>query len=107
MRNVRAAHFGKPTGVAVVMVLMVLAMTLAVCYAMLRTQSTTLLIQENEQLQNLARQAAMSGLRAALQRMHSADWSGGSSSFQETISSNQSFQVSYTPGDSLLTAADP
>lgn len=107
MRNLQRSRFGKPTGAAVVMVLMTLAMTLAVCYAMLRTQSTTLLIQENEQLQNLARQAALSGLRTALQRMHSANWSGGSSSFQETISSNQSFQVSYTPGDSLLTTADP
>ncbi|MCS7304282.1 MAG: hypothetical protein NZ602_04140 [Thermoguttaceae bacterium] len=92
---------------AVVMVLMVLGMTLAICYAMLRSQSTALLIQENEQLQILARQAALSGMRAALQQMHSPDWQGVDSSWQGTISAQQSFQVTYTAGDNLLLANQP
>jgi len=107
MRTFRHGSLYHRRGMAVIMVLMVLAMTLTVCYAMLRTQSTALLIQKNEQLQSLARQAALSGLRVGLQRMHSADWAGVETSFQSAISSTQSFQVSYTAGDSLLGAGDP
>lgn len=107
MRCKQCRNPRKPTGVAVVMVLVVLAMTMAVCYAMLRSQSTALLIQENEQLRILARQAALSGLRAGLQRMHSPDWQGVASSWQGAISSLQSFQVTYTAGDHLLSGDDP
>jgi len=107
MRPVRRQSTSQPAGVAVVMVLMVMAMTMAICYAMLRTQSTALLIQENEQLQSMARQAALSGLRAALQRMHSPDWQGVNSSWQAAISSSQTFQVTYTAGDKFLSASNP
>ncbi len=107
MRTLGRGKRRQPAGVAVVMVLLVLAMTLAVSYAMLRTQSTALLIQENEQLQSRARQAALSGLRAALQRMHSPDWQGIDSSWQGAISAQESFQITYRAGDSLLSATDP
>lgn len=103
IRPRRAKH----PGVAVLFVLMVLAMTLTVSYAMLRTQTTALVIQQNEQLQMWARQAAMSGLRTALQRMNSADWEGVHSSVQGVLSDRQSFLVTYTAGDSTLLPTDP
>jgi hypothetical protein len=105
----RAATFRRPRsgprrGVAVVVVLGLLAITLALAYAMLRTQGTANLIARNSSRQLDARLAAEAGLSAALRKMHEDGWAGVSSILAATVDANSSYTVSYATGDATLSA---
>jgi hypothetical protein len=60
----------------VIVVLGVISITLALSYAMLRSQVTSVQIQSNLDRRNAARQAAYAGVSAALRAMHQSSWGG-------------------------------
>lgn len=94
-------------GVGLLVVMMVVASAFALGYAMMRSQSTMLLISRNEVRSGNARQAAVSGLNDAIWRMHqSSEWTGADSVYVETLSDTDSFQVTYATGDPRLESGD-
>ncbi|MBL9082028.1 MAG: hypothetical protein JNK76_09505 [Planctomycetales bacterium] len=95
-------------GVAVVLVLGMIAMTLAVSYALVRAQTEVARGTSNGELRSEARQAAWTGLSAALRRMsQSSGWTGADSTFTGTINTRQTYAVTYTTGDERLTPDSP
>ncbi|MBN2023934.1 MAG: hypothetical protein JW809_14215 [Pirellulales bacterium] len=96
-------------GMSAMLVLVLISVTLAVSYAVLRTQGTTQQIRQNADLQAAARQAALAGLSVALQKMHGDpnDWVGADASFSQSLGSEQGFTVEYATGDPLLSQTAP
>jgi len=94
-------------GFAVVLVLSLLALALATAYAMMRTQSTTVKIQQNASRGGDARQAAEAGLSAALRKIHLDDWAGVDVPLTGQLSPHESFLVTFETGDAFLTENDP
>lgn len=94
-------------GMTVIVVLGVISITLALSYAMLRSQVTAVEIQSNLERRNLARQAAYAGISAALHQLHSPSWAGVDTQFSRDLASQQWFEVGFTTGDLALTATDP
>ena len=92
---------------AIVLVLALVSIALAMAYALLRSQSLNVLMQGNSNLRNEARAAALSGLAAGLQKMSLTGWSGVNSTSTGTLSSTDSYSVTYTAGDPNLAAQDP
>ena len=88
----------------VILVLGILAMTLAVSYATLRSQTVAAQIQNNGQMRTAARQAALVGLAVGLCKMHEAAWSGVGTSHAGQLSSTQKYTVSWVQGDTALEA---
>jgi len=90
--------------------MLLLAVTLGLSYAVVRSQSTALTIQHNARLQASARQAALTGLTVALKKMHSAAWCSGdgvNSTVSGAISDYESYAVTYATGDDSLDPHDP
>lgn len=97
----------KRKGVAVIVVLGLLTITLALSYALLRTQGTATLIARNSSRQLDAKLAAEAGLAAALRKMHEDNWSGITSTLSATVDTNASYLVEFATGDAALTTTDP
>ncbi len=95
------------SGVAVIVVLGLLAITLALSYALLRTQATAGLIARNSSRQLDARLAAEAGLASALRQMHENGWAGVTSTIQATVDANTHYLVEYATGDAALASSDP
>ena len=91
-------------GVAVLVVLLLLAMTLGLSYAAMRSQHTAMLIHRNFDRRSSARQAAMTGLTLAIKKMHTADWQGVGSTLDGSLGEYEGFTVTYTLGDPTLSA---
>src|SRR5262245_9046272 len=89
-------------GVAVVLVLGMLAMTLALAYASLRGQSTIAKLADNLGRGEEARVAAESGVYVAMRRMSEATWAGVGTSFSSNITSDSWYEVSFATGDPQL-----
>lgn len=96
----------RPRGIAVVMVLGLLAITLAISYATLRGQGTTVELARNNGRSMDARVAAQSGLSAALRKMSENAWSGIDSTIRSNVTDNSWYQVTFTTGDSKLLRGD-
>src|SRR5437016_348880 len=94
-------------GISVVVVLGLIAVTLATSYAIMRSQVSAVRIQQNSGRQNLARQAAMVGLSVAIRAMEQSSWGGVNSAVNGTLNSLDSYSATYTAGDDSLTAASP
>lgn len=92
---------------AVIIVLGLLAITLALGYSLLRSQATTLNLQDNLSRSAEARMAAEAGLAAALRAMHQSNWGGVASTLTSNVSSTAWYEVSYTTGDSTLSSSSP
>src|SRR5579871_2531730 len=115
MRNLRrqACDRKNPTqsparrGISIVVVLGLIAVTMAASYALMRAESSTVRIQQNSNRQALARQAAMVGLSVALHNMEQSSWGGVGTTTTGTLDSQNSFSVTYTAGDSSLTSSSP
>lgn len=90
-------------GMTVIVVLGIISITLALSYAMLRAQVTSVEIQSNLERRNLARQAAYAGISSALRTMHSSSWGGVDTALQQDLASHQWFEVGFTTGDASLT----
>jgi hypothetical protein len=100
-------HRARRRGVAIVLVLGLISIALAMAYALLRSQSLNVLVQGNGSLRNEARAAAISGLAVGLQRMSNSGWSGVNSTATGTLSSTDSYSVTFTAGDPNLASHDP
>ena len=105
--DVRSPRLRPRRGVTVLIVLALLAITLALSYAMMRSQSISVQIQDNLGRQDNARQAATAGMTIALRKMHEADWEGVTSVVSGFVSDHDTFRVTYETGDSSLTTDDP
>jgi hypothetical protein len=105
MRNQR---FGRRRrrGLAVIIVLAILSITLALSYSVLRTQVTAVQIQTNANRRGEARQAAQAGVSAAMRRMHDSDWDGADSALSGDVSGTASYQVAFVTGDDSLAEGD-
>src|SRR5437762_2148176 len=101
-----SAYRQRPRGVAVVMVLGLLAITLAISYATLRGQGTTSQLARNSSRALDARVASQSGLAAALRKISENAWAGVSSTLRINVTNNSWYEVSFTTGDSKLTPTD-
>lgn len=102
----RQAHPRDRRGVGVVLVLGLLAVSMALSYAALRTQFTAVKLQDNSDRLDEARAAAECGLAIALRRMHEAGWAGVSTSLSGTLSNTQGYSATYETGDSSLQSTD-
>jgi Tfp pilus assembly protein PilX len=96
-------------GVAMVLVLGLVALTLGVAYALMRTQTLATRISLNAARRDMAREAAHTALALALRRMHDDTWPGVEQGFQGTLDGAGlvGYSVSYTTGDSRLTPSSP
>lgn len=94
-------------GIAVIIVLGLLAITLSLSYALLRTQGTATLIARNSSRQLDAKLAAEAGLANALRKIHEDNWPGISSTLQASVDTNTSYFVEYATGDAALLSTDP
>ncbi len=97
-------------GMTVILILGLLSITIALSYAMLRTQATSQQIQTNLNRRNDARQAAQTGLTVALRRMHEPNWPGVNVpvvGFYQDGSRYVVYYVVYETGDEKLSPADP
>ena len=109
LRKTRARRLRRRRGgFAIILVLGMIAMTLAVSYALVRGQAATARGSSNHELRSEARQAALTGLSAALRRMNqSNNWGGADSTFTGTVNSGQTFAVQYITGDAKIDADGP
>ncbi|MCE9553506.1 MAG: hypothetical protein K8T91_09040, partial [Planctomycetes bacterium] len=89
---------------AVVLVMVIIAISLAVSYSMLRMQTTALDLNSNSARQVDARHVAVTGISVAMQKMSAANWAGVTSTVSGNISPYESYSVTYTTGDSSLTS---
>jgi hypothetical protein len=94
-------------GIAVLLVLGMLAMTLALSYASLRGQATVAQLAENLGRGEDARLAAESGIYAALRKMSDGSWAGISSTMTGNVTDNSWYEVSFVTGDGPLPPGDP
>jgi len=88
------------------MVLGLLAITLAISYATLRGQGTTIELARNNGRSLDARVAAQSGLSAAIRKMSETSWGGIGSTLRSNVSDSAWYQVTFTTGDSKLLRGD-
>lgn len=93
-------------GYALVLVLGMIAMTLGVCYSMLRVQATSTQVAGNASREAAARQAALAGMSIAIRQMHQSDWQGVDSTINGQINASDSYIVGFTTGDSELASGD-
>ena len=93
-------------GIAVVLVLGLLAVTLAVSYATLRGQGTTTQLASNNSRALDAREAARSGLAAALRKISDTGWAGVEVPLSANVTPNSWYEISFTTGDAKLTERD-
>lgn len=101
-RNVRRAK-----GVAYILILGLVSITMALSYSMLRSQVTATLVQDNLSRQANARDAARAGLNIALRSLNSATWGGIGSTVSGSLSSNQSYSATFSAGDPSLDTSNP
>ncbi len=94
------------SGVTVIVIMVMIVSSLALAYMIGRSQVATIRLQSNSDLDLLARQAAMTGFANGLRSMYEANWAGIGTTTSTTLNSQQSFSVTYTTGDALLTATD-
>ena len=94
-------------GVAVLLVLGMLAMTLALSYASLRGQATVAQLAQNVGRGEDARLAAESGIYAALRKMSDGTWGGINSTLTGRITDDSWYEVSFLTGDASLQPGDP
>ena len=98
-------------GVAIILVLGLMAITVALTYAMLRSQTMSTLVQSNLNRDSDAQQAAQAGLSIALRKLHDDTWpgflTGDTATITGTLSDTQSFTATYAVGDPRLTPASP
>ncbi len=94
-------------GVAIIVVLAIVAIALASAYSLLRSQATVVQVQANTNQRSQARQAAVTGLLVAMQKMSATGWLGVGTSTTGSLSSQDSYSVTYTAGDPTIPATDP
>src|SRR5438034_9442606 len=97
----------RPRGIAVVMVLGLLAITIAISYATLRGQGTTTQLARNGSRSLEARAAARSGISAGLRAISENAWGGITATLTSNVTANSKYVVTFRTGDDKLTDTDP
>lgn len=87
---------------ALILILGMLAITIAVSYSLMRSQVQTTLLQTNAQTNSLARQAAAAGLNQAIRKMSYDGWAGVGVTLTGNFDSQSSYSVTHTAGDAAL-----
>ncbi len=93
-------------GLALILILGMLAITIAVSYALMRSQVQSTLLQTNSQTNSLARQAAEAGLNRAIRKISVDDWGGVGTTLTGNVDSQSSYSVTHTAGDASLAPGD-
>ncbi len=101
------SSFPSRSGVALILVLLIIFMALGLSYAAVRSQFTGLKIQQNADRRISARQAAVTGLTMAIKNMHTASWNGVGTTLTGSLGADQGFQVTYSTGDPSLGPGHP
>ena len=83
-----------------------MSITVAVSYALIRSQFTAVAVTENAGRLQEAQDAAWAGVSYALRQMHSANWTGTGTLERVALNSNQGFTVHYVAGDASLPLDD-
>ncbi|MGD0900664.1 MAG: hypothetical protein ABR915_22760 [Thermoguttaceae bacterium] len=91
---------------ATIIVLLLLSITLAMSYAMMRTQSVAVQIQRNAARAPAARQDALTGMIMALKKMHMNAWAGIAAPLTGTLGPYDSYQVTFATGDPSLSSGN-
>ncbi len=97
-------------GVTVLIVLLLLSITLGLSYAIVRSQTTALQVQQNANVRVSARRAALTGLTVALKEMHTTEWcygDGVNTTLSGPIGDHERYRVTYAAGDPSLAEDDP
>src|SRR5436190_13065851 len=89
----------RPRGIAVVMVLGLLAITIAISYATLRGQGTTTQLARNGSRSLEARAAARSGISAGLRAISENAWGGITATLSSNVTANSRYLVTFRTGD--------
>jgi hypothetical protein len=97
---------GRRRGIGVLLVLLLMAITLALSYAAVRTQNMAAVIQRNSDRRAAAQQAAVTGMAVALKKMQQSAWGGFGTSISGSLSDTESYSATYTFGDASLTSGD-
>lgn len=103
----RTGRHSRRQGATIIVLLMLISVTLALSYAIMRSQATVTQVQSNFDRRNLARQAAMAGMTIALRKMSASDWAGVDTPLSGTLTTTESYSVTYTTGDAELTSTNP
>jgi len=96
-----------PRGFAVVLVLGLLAITLAISYATLRGQGNTSQLALNNSRALDARVASQSGLAVAVRKISENSWGGIDLTITTNVTDHSWYQVSFATGDAKLSSTDP
>jgi hypothetical protein len=94
------------SGVALVFVLAIVAVSMALAYSLLRSQVSEVQISSNHRTRGDARAAARAGMSIALGRMHRTGWAGADTTLSGNLSAYDRYSVTYTTGDSSLLTTD-
>ena len=102
----RKSRHSRRNAMTIIVVMGVIAMTLAMSYALMRSQFVMTQVQGNATRHGDARQTAVAGLMQAIRVMHDADaWGGVDTSIQGQLSESLRYEVHYTVGDPSLDPA--
>ena len=94
------------SGIASLAALLAILVTVSVCFLVLRTQTTSRLVQQNSRNRQRAREAASTGLHAALGRLHGSGWAGVGSTETMILDGQTRYEVDYINGDATLSPTD-
>ncbi|MFH1919678.1 MAG: hypothetical protein ABIP48_07345 [Planctomycetota bacterium] len=96
-------------GVTVLVVMLLIAITLGLSYAVVRSQMTALQIQRNADVRLSARRAAVTGLTMGLKKMQTGAWCDGAGvnmTLAGSVGDYESYEVAYAVGDPSLATDD-
>lgn len=107
VRSLNSMARVKRRGVALVLVLALLALTLGFSYALLRSHTAGHELARNQSRKGDARTAAQAGMAVALRKLYDGSWDGADTSFSGDLTTDklQGFTVTYTTGDSDLSSS--
>jgi hypothetical protein len=91
---------------AVILVLGLLAITVAISYATLRGQATATQLTRNGSRGLDAREAARSGVLAALRKISEDGWAGVDAPISANVTNHAWYEVSFSTGDARLAPGD-
>ncbi len=91
-------------GIAIVLVLGMLSITMAMSYAMLRTRAQAEMLQENFSRQGEARLAAEAGMSRALKIISQSSWTGVDAVLTGSLDAQTTYRVTFATGDPTLTS---
>lgn len=98
---------GRRQGMAIVIVLALLALTLGFSYALMRNRTSDHELERNQARKADARTAAQAGMSVALRKLYDGSWAGADTNFAGSLSTDNllGFTVTYTTGDSALASS--